>query len=200
MIDARYYEQHELEAMGFKHLGAKVQLARTSRFYMPEYISLGDYCIVDDFCVISGNVSLGRNVHIAHGCRVIGGREGIGMADFSGLAFGVTVFAQSDDYSGTALTNPTVPMEFRKISRARVELGRHVIVGAQSVVFPGVLMGEGSSVGSCSMVTKSTEPWGIYFGVPARRIRGRKRDLLELEECYLQIDAEARTTNMSGGA
>lgn len=200
MSDPRYYERNELEAMGFKHLGRQVQVARTARLYVPEYIALGDYSIVDDFCILSGNVSLGRNVHIAHGCRVIGGREGIGMDDFSGLAFGVTVFAQSDDYGGGALTNPTVPMEYRKITRARVELGRHVIVGTQSVVFPGVIMGEGSSVGSCSMVTKSTEPWGVYFGVPARRIRGRKKDMLELEARYLQADAQARAARTDAGA
>ncbi len=73
---------------------------------------------------------------------MIGGREGIKMDDFSGLAFGVTIFAQSDDYCGEALTNPTVPMKYRKIQRARVELSRHVIVGANSLVFPGVVMGE----------------------------------------------------------
>ncbi len=107
------------------------------------------------------------------------------MKDFSGLAFGVTVFAQSDDYGGDALTNPTVPMQYRKILRARVELGRHVIVGTGSVIFPGVLMGEGSSVGSCSMVTKSTDAWTIYFGVPAKKIKSRKRTMLDLESHYL---------------
>lgn len=63
------------------------------------------------------------------------------MADFSGLAFGVTIFAQSDDYGGNALTNPTVPMEFRKILRARIEIGCHAIVGAGSVIVPGVIFG-----------------------------------------------------------
>jgi galactoside O-acetyltransferase len=107
------------------------------------------------------------------------------MSDFSGLAFGVTVFAQSDDYSGHALTNPTIPMQYRKILRARVELARHVIVGANSVVFPGVLMGEGSSVGACSMITKSTDPWTVYFGVPAKRLKTRHRIILDLEKQYL---------------
>lgn len=181
---ARYFLPDELEAMGFKRLGREVQVARTARLYVPEYISLGDHCVIDDYCVVSGNVELGRNVHLAHGCRVIGGREGIVMGDFSGLAFGVTMFAQSDDYGGGALTNPTVPMRFRKITRARIELGRHVIVGAHSVVFPGVILGEGCSVGACSLVTKSTEPWTVYFGAPAKRLKSRRRDLLALEAAY----------------
>lgn len=171
--------------MKFRKLGHDVLISRTSRLYIPEYISIGDYSIVDDFCIVSGNVELGRNVHVAHGCRVIGGREGISMADFSGLAFGVTIFAQSDDYGGNALTNPTVPMKFRKIMRARVEIQRHAIVGAGSIIFPGVILGEGSSVGSCSMITKSTEPWSVYFGTPAKKIKNRHRNLLELEREYL---------------
>lgn len=184
--ESRYFTQPELMAMGFKKLGVGVQISRASRLYIPEYISLGDYSIVDDFCILSGNIELGRNVHIAHGCRMIGGREGIMMGDFSGLAFGVTVFAQSDDYGGDALTNPTIPMQYRQILRERVELGRHAIVGAGSVIFPGVKMGEGSSIGSCSMVTKSTDPWTIYFGVPAKKVRSRKRAMLELEALYLR--------------
>lgn len=185
VFDPRYFSRSELEEMGFKKLGIDVQVSRMARLYIPEYISLGDYTIIDDFCILSGNIELGRNVHIAHGCRMIGGREGILMDDFSGLAFGVTVFAQSDDYSGEALTNPTVPMKYRKIMRARVELGRHVIVGANTVIFPGVIMGEGCSVGSCSMVTRSTEAWTVYFGAPAKKIKSRNRAMLELEDKYL---------------
>jgi acetyltransferase-like isoleucine patch superfamily enzyme len=175
----------ELEGMGFRHLGRNVFLSRTARVYYPRTTSIGDHSIVDEFCVLQGNVSMGRNVHIAHGCRVIGGNEGISLSDFSGLAFGVTVFAQSDDYSGSAMTNPTVPSKYRKIKRARVEIGRHAIVGASSVIFPGVILGEGSSVGAFSMVTKSTDPWSVYFGVPAKKLKKRLRCPLELEIEYL---------------
>jgi galactoside O-acetyltransferase len=69
--------------------------------------------------------------------------------------------------------------------RARIEIGRHVIIGAGTIVFPGVTLGEGSSIGSSSMVTKSTEPWGVYFGIPAKKIKNRQRNLLELEKEYL---------------
>jgi carbonic anhydrase/acetyltransferase-like protein (isoleucine patch superfamily) len=185
----RYYAREELEGMRFRKLGRDVLISRTSRLYSPEYMSIGDLSIVDDFCILSGNIELGRNVHVAHGCRVIGGREGISMDDFSGLAFGVTIFAQSDDYGGDALTNPTVPMKFRKIIRARVEIGRHAIIGAGSIIFPGVKLGEGSSIGSSSMVTKSTEPWTVYFGIPAKKIKKRHRNILDLEREYLDEQA-----------
>lgn len=180
--DDRYFQQEELQAMGFRALGHGVQIARTARLYEPAYLEIGDFSCIDDFCVVSGAIHIGAHVHLAHGCRVVGGREGIRFEDFSGLAFGVTVFAQSDDYTGLHLTNPTVPMKYRKIQRGAVKLERHVIVGTHSVIFPGVVLAEGSSVGACSMLLKSTEPWGIYVGVPARKVRERARDLLTLEQ------------------
>ncbi|QKS29002.1 MAG: acyltransferase [Candidatus Accumulibacter similis] len=184
--NTRYFSRRELESMRFRHLGRDVLISRTTRIYEPEYVAIADHSIVDDFCVLSGNLQIGRNVHIAHGCRVTAGREGVLMDDFSGLAFGVTIFAQSDDYTGEALTNPTVPMPYRKITRASVELDRHVIIGAGSVVFPGVIFGEGSSVGACSMVTKSTDACAVYVGAPAKKMRERSRRMLQLENEYLR--------------
>ena len=65
---------------------------------------------------------------------------------------------------------------------APVSLGRHVIVGSGSVILPGVVVGEGSSVGALSLVTKSLEPWGVFFGAPVRRLKSRSQRLLALEE------------------
>ena len=41
-------------------------------------------------------------------------------------------------------------------------------------------MGEGCSFGAMCLINKSTEPWGIYVGAPARRVKERKRDLVEM--------------------
>jgi galactoside O-acetyltransferase len=38
---------------------------------------------------------------------------------------------------------------------------------------PGITIAEGSVIGACSLVTKNTEPWTIYAGVPARAIKVR---------------------------
>ena len=53
------------------------------------------------------------------------------------------------------------------------------------MIFPGVEIAEGCAIGALSIVNKSTEPWGIYFGTPVRRIKNRSKNLLELEEKYL---------------
>ena len=43
----------------------------------------------------------------------------------------------------------------------------------------------GTAIGSMSFVKKSTEAWGIYAGIPARKIKERKKDILELEKNFL---------------
>ncbi|UCV15986.1 acyltransferase [Quatrionicoccus australiensis] len=183
-----FLSQQQLESMGFRSLGRNVRISDKAAIYNPEQIEIGDHSRIDDFCVVSGKVSIGRNVHIAVFCNVAGGSEGIIFEDFSGLAYGCHVFSQSDDYTGRTLTNPTVPARFKREFKKAVRLGRHCIVGTNSLIFPGVILAEGCSVGAMSMVTKSTEEWGVYSGIPARRLKDRKRDLLVLEQAYLDSE------------
>jgi len=176
-----YYSEKQLKLFGFKYIGANVKVSDKASIYNPETIEVGDNSRIDDFCVISGNICIGRYVHIAPFCLVAGGELGIEFEDFSGLAYHVQVFSQSDDYSGGTLTNPTVPEKYKGEFKSAVKLGKHVIVGAGSIVMPGVNVAEGCSIGASSILRKSTKPWGIYLGNPAKRLRDRKQDLLELE-------------------
>ena len=180
-----FLSEEKLNTIGFKSLGKNVKISDKASIHNPETIEIGDNSRIDDFCVLSGKITIGRNVHFAVFNNVAGGELGAHFDDFSGLAYGCHIFTQSDDYSGKSLTNPTVPDEFKVEMKAPVYLGRHVIIGTSSIILPGVEIADGCSVGAMSMVTKSTEPWGIYFGVPAKRIKSRSKDLLELEARYL---------------
>jgi len=180
-----YLSQQQLEALHFCSLGRDVQISERASLYNCEYMEMGDHVRIDDFCVVSGHLKFGRNIHIAPQCLIAGGDPGIIFEDFSGLAYQAKVFAQSDDYSGCALTNPTVPSAYKKEKKAPVRLGRHVIVGAGSTIVPGVDVADGCSIGSMALVLSSTQPWGIYAGIPAKRIKDRRKDLLELEARYL---------------
>lgn len=187
-----FLNQSELEALGIKSLGKGVRISNRAAIHNPELLEIGDHSRVDDFCVVSGKVTIGRNVHLAVFCNIAGGELGIALEDFSGLAYGCQVFTQSDDYTGKTLTNPTVPDQYKEESKQAVRIGRHCIVGTQSLVFPGGNLAEGTSVGACSMVTKPTKAWSVYFGVPAKRIKARRKDLLELEKQYLQEESEGQ--------
>jgi len=49
----------------------------------------------------------------------------------------------------------------------------NVIFGVHATVIGGVIIEAGCIIGAGAVVTKSTEPNGIYAGVPARRIKER---------------------------
>mgnify|MGYP002073611550 CR=1 FL=1 len=180
-----YLPRDLLMNMGFKKLGNNIKISDRASIYNADQIEIGDNSRIDDFCVVSGRVVIGRNVHIAPQCLVAGGEMGIILSDFSGLAYQVQIFSQSDDYSGLTLTNPTVPGNYKNEYKAAIRVGRHVIVGAGSIIFPGVDLADGCSVGALSLINRSTDPWGVYIGNPARRVKERKMNLLELEKRYL---------------
>lgn len=187
-----FLTEASLEALGFNRLGVNVKISDKASIYNPELMEIGDHTRIDDFCVISGKVTLGRNVHIAIFCNIGGGEMGVTLEDFSGLAYGCHVFSQSDDYSGRTLTNPTVPDKYKHETKSPVLIKRHSIVGTCSVILPGVTLGEGTSIGAMSLVTKSTEPWTFYFGIPAKRLKARRRELLELEQEYVREELESK--------
>lgn len=181
-----FYSTEELDALKFKSLGTNVKISTRAAIYRPEEMEIGNNVRIDDYCILSGKIKIGRNVHLAQFSNVSGGACGVVFDDFSGLAYGCHVFTGSDDYSGATLTNPTVPMEFKGHKESPIYLGRHVIIGTNSVVFPGVFLAEGTAIGALSLVTKNTEPWTIYSGAPAKKIKPRKKDLLTLEQQYIQ--------------
>ena len=58
----------------------------------------------------------------------------------------------------------------------------HAIVGANTVILPGVTIGEGVAIGANSLVKKDCKPWTIYVGSPAEELRSRPRErILQLE-------------------
>ena len=107
------------------------------------------------------------------------------MEDFTGLSSKCSVYAVSDDYTGSSMTNPMVPAQYKPTSiQKKVTLRKHAIVGCNSVVLPGVEIAEGTAVGSLSLVTHSLEAWSVYTGIPAKRKSARKQELLKLEEQF----------------
>lgn len=178
-----FLSTEELLSYGFAKLGDDVLIDRTVRIIGAGRISLGSHVRIDAYSVLSagvGGIAIGDYVHIAaHAFMAGAGR--IEMHDFSGLSGRVSIYSSNDDYHGDALTNPTVPERFRKVHSAPVTLEAHVIVGAGSVILPGVTLHKGAAVGALSLVRNDVAEFCIVSGPSGRIIGQRKRDLLELE-------------------
>jgi galactoside O-acetyltransferase len=182
----QFLPEEALRAIPFRKLGGNVMIHARANFINVENLSIGDNVRIDPDVTIlaTGPVSIGTYVHIGAQAYLAGG-AGIALGDFTALSQGVKIYSTSDDFSGRHLTNPTVPAEYLGVERAEVRLARHAIVGAGSVILPGVVVAEGCAVGALSLLRHSTEPWGIYFGTPAHRVAERRRDLLLLEAALL---------------
>jgi len=184
-LNPGYFDENDLREFGFKGVGENVRIGRTCTIVGLENITIGNNVRIDGYCTISaaegGLLTIGSFIHIGAYCSLLAG-QGIHMADFSGLSQGVRIYSKSDDYSGRHLTNPTIPAKFAGASGGPVSLERHVIIGAGSIVLPKIIIGEGSAVGALSLVVKSLDSWGIYFGSPATRLKPRSKKLLTLEK------------------
>lgn len=183
MMQSSFLEREQLERMGFAALGEDVKISSYARFYGTERIRIGSHVRIDDFCILSagaGGIVVGDYVHLSPYSFLVG-QAAIELHDFTGLSWQAGVFSSSDDFSGRWLTNPTVPEIYRRPYHAPVRLERHALVGAGSLILPGVTVGEGVAIGAQSLVTKDCAPFKIYVGMPARPIKARRQDLLELE-------------------
>lgn len=175
-----------IEKMGFASVGANVQISDRASFYNTANISFGNNVRIDDFCVLSagvGGIQVGDHVHVAVYSSLMGAGK-ITLSDFCNISSRVSIYSSNDDYSGATMSNPTVPSQYTGVTHADVFLGKHVIVGSGTVILPGITLEEGVAVGALSLVIKNCDAFGIYAGNPAKRIKERKRDLLELEKKF----------------
>jgi acetyltransferase-like isoleucine patch superfamily enzyme len=184
-----FLTEEQIKIVGFKFIGNNVKISDKCVVYNPELIEIGNNSRIDDFCVLSGRISIGKNVHVTVYCNIAGGEPGVYIDDYSTVAYGCHIMSQSDDYTGGTMTNSTIPRKFKSETFERVLIAKHVIIGAGSIILPGCEIEEGCSIGAMSLVNKSTEPWGIYFGVPAKRIKDRSKKLLIHFEEYLKNDS-----------
>ena len=132
----------------------------------------------------SNGIILGNYIHIAVYASLIG--EGkIQLDGFNGISSKVSIFSSSDDFTGEAMFNSTIPDEYRKVNHGDVIIKKHVLIGSGAVILPGLTLNEGTAVGALSLINNSTKAFSIYQGVPAKMAAKRSRNILEVESRFL---------------
>lgn len=71
--------------------------------------------------------------------------------------------------------------EFRMVS-SPMSIGAYVWICARAIVGPGVNVGEGAVLGLGSVATKDLEPFGVYAGSPAKKVKERERSAVVARE------------------
>ena len=84
-----------------------------------------------------------------------------------------------DDFSGEYLIGPIHPIGTTNVTGGKVTIERFSQIGANCIVFPNITIGEGCAIGAFSLIRNNLEPWGIYFGIPAKKQKERSKTLLK---------------------
>ena len=169
---------------------AKILVEDVKQFFA----SLGHDTLIDDgvFMLLGEDSSIGSWVHIACGASVQGSGKLV-VGDFVGISSGVRIFTASDDLTKGSLTNPTVPDKYRTVKRSPVTIGKHAVIGSNSVVMGGAQIGDGVIVGACSFVPTDAklEAWHVYAGCPVRKVGTRPQEIVETKEAHLRMEYAA---------
>jgi len=139
-------------------------------------------------------LEIGSWVHISGHVAILG-HSRIDIGDFAAVSHGSKILSSTDNLSAGCIAGPMVPEAFRSVLSEPVTIGRHVVVGANSVVLLGAMIGEGATIGALSLVKSGVAPWTVNAGIPSRVIGQRDRNgALACEQRLRKMDGTGSST------
>lgn len=176
MFNKGYYTDKELENAGFKSLGKNIKISKNCTIIGIEKISIGSNVRIDDYTTLvtdREDIIIGDYVHICQHCHISGG-GGIEMKGFNSISAGASLYSSGQEINEGKFFGGNVIGEYAAAhTYKKIVLEENTSVGTNAVVLPGVTIHKGAAIGALSLVTKSLEPWGIYIGIPAKKIKDR---------------------------
>ena len=120
-------------------------------------VFIDDYSEIRAHCFVAQGARIGKHVHVmqfSNICRncIIEDKVFIGMGLITTNTRKIAYLRDYDDICEAPY----------------IEYG--VRIGAHVTILPGVRVANNCLIGAGSVLTKSTEPYGIYIGVPAKRV------------------------------
>ncbi|MBP3716857.1 MAG: acyltransferase [Paludibacteraceae bacterium] len=112
---------------------------------------------------------IGKHVHIGH--NVIpdfGNPERIHIGDNVVISNGVTILCHKRDVTNYHKGDNAKHLPFKYED---VKIGNGCQIGLNCTILPGVTIGDGAIIGSCSLVTKDIPAWSIAIGSPAKVVK-----------------------------
>lgn len=112
---------------------------------------------------------MGKRVQIGHNVVPdFGNPERIHIGDDVVISNGVSILCHKRDVSKYVVGGNAKHLPF-KFEDVTIERGCQI--GLNCTILPGVTIGEGAIVGSCSLVTKDIPSWSIAVGSPAKVVK-----------------------------
>jgi galactoside O-acetyltransferase len=173
----KLYSAVELIEAGIT-FGANVAISDDVIFHNPKNITIGDNVRIDAQCLLiagsNSRIIIGSNVHISAGCYFYGNSGNITLEDYTCTSARCILYTSNDDYTEGYMTNSTVEEKYKKLRNGDIILKKHTVVGCCSVILPNVTLEYATSVGSHSLVNRSTSSFNVVAGSPIKYIKQRK--------------------------
>ena len=106
--------------------------------------------------VLGNGVSIGPKV-------LLDGRKGLTIEEGAVIGYGAIIWTLNHDYNDIHFCGKGAP----------VTIGRRAWICSNSIILPGITIGEGAVVASGAVVTHDVEPYTIVGGIPAKVIGKR---------------------------
>lgn len=115
---------------------------------------------------VSKDLKTGKWVYVGPNCIIY---SKVSIGDYTMLANDVSIVGADHIFNV-----PGVPCIFtgRDILN-NTKIGKDVWIGAYCKILAGITIGDGAIIALGSIVTKDVEPFSVYAGVPARKVKDR---------------------------
>lgn len=172
----------------FKYCGENVYVYPLVKIIRAEHIEIDDYSRICDYVYIDAgkSVKIGKYCMITWQCIIEGGAETY-LGDRVFVGPGTKILTSTYEINGF-YGNEFLPEGTRGFQYGNVDIHDDAYIGANSVIMPGVTIGEGAVVGANSLVNRNLKPWGIYFGNPVKLIGMRERPTEERKKIIDAMD------------
>lgn len=169
------------------YCGKNVKIYPLCKIINPNFMRIDDESKILDFTFIDGKeVFIGKYTIITWQCLIEGRMKTIiGNRCFIGP--GTKILSSTYKFQGF-YTCEFLPDECHDTEWGDVVINDDAYIGANSVIMPGVTIGEGALVGSNSFVNKDLEPWSIYVGSPVKKIGERKKPSNKMKIIVDELD------------
>lgn len=151
-----FYSQH----IRWRHykIGKNVHIARGVFLWAKNELTIGDNFYIGKYSIIECDAQIGNNVIIANRVSIAGRYD----HHFQQIGVPTRLASQirHEDYNWKGLNH-------------KVVIEDDVWIGVGCIILSGITIGIGSIVAAGSVVTKDVEPYTIYAGNPAHKIRNR---------------------------
>lgn len=148
-LPGRFGENARRKFYGIQACNTSRVLSHTT-IYHPQNLKMGEHSLISTYCQINAKAGVEIGKHVL-----------IGPNNF--------IWTQNHNY-----IDRSVPIRLQGYSEAPVVIGDDVWIAARCIILPGVHLGTGTVVAAGAVVTKSTEPFAVVAGVPAKQIGDRK--------------------------